>query len=81
MLNHASQSRVASSGSDLAHKQKLRQLVSSQLNRQRHFQTTVDLIDSIIDTYPDCPRFASLMVDRLLVGDEALADALRQGGF
>ena len=33
-------------------------------------------IDLIIRRYPTAPRFASLLVDRLLVGDEALLQAL-----
>ena len=33
-------------------------------------------IDLIITRYPTAPRFASLLVDRLLVGDEALLQAL-----
>ena len=39
---------------------------------------TALLIDLIITKYPTAPRFASLLVDRLLVGDEALADALQE---
>ena len=36
------------------------------------------LIETIIDRYPDCPHFASLLVDRLLVGLEGLEQALRE---
>jgi hypothetical protein len=59
----------------------LRTRVSDHLRRQGHFATTADLIDLIITRYPDCPKFASLLVDRLMAGDEALADALRSEGI
>jgi hypothetical protein len=36
------------------------------------------LIETIIDRYPDCPHFASLLVDRLLAGQEGLEQALRE---
>lgn len=39
---------------------------------------TADLIERIIVRYPDCPRFASHLVDRLLVGQEALAEAIEE---
>ena len=39
---------------------------------------TALLIDLIITRYPTAPRFASLLVDRLLVGDEALVEALQE---
>jgi hypothetical protein len=57
----------------------LRQQVQQHLTKQQHALTTAQLIDLIIARYPDCPRFASLMVDRLLTGDEALAAALQEG--
>jgi len=38
---------------------------------------TADLIDTIIEKYPTAPHFASLMVDRLLAGQDGLEDALR----
>ena len=82
MINQPASNRTdISSAADLEHKQKLRQLVTEQLNRQRNLLTTVELIDSLIDAYPTCPRFISMTVDRLLAGDEALANALRKGGF
>ena len=82
MVSQSSPNRSdISSAADLEHKQKLRQLVTEQLNRQRNLLTTVELIDSLIDAYPTCPRFISMTVDRLLAGDEALANALRKGGF
>jgi len=56
----------------------LRSLVASHLRNQRHAQVTADLIDTIITKYPGCPRAQSYWVDRLLAGDEALADALRE---
>ena len=56
----------------------LRLKVAEHLVRQKHAQTTARLIDLIIERYPDCPRFASLMVDRLMAGDEALAAALQE---
>ena len=40
-------------------------------------QATVDLTEAIIQRWPDCPRFASPLVDRLMAGDEALQQALR----
>lgn len=61
----------------VSQKQALRQVVEAQIKRQQHFLQTADLIDLIIERYPDCPRFASTMVDRLLAGDESLAAALR----
>lgn len=63
---------------DLEQSQNLRELVTAQIKRQRHFQTSAELIDLIITKYPGCPRFASMMVDRLMAGDEALAAALQQ---
>ena len=39
---------------------------------------TADLIERIIIRYPDCPLFASLLVDLLLVGQEALAEAIEE---
>ena len=39
---------------------------------------TADLIERIIVRYPDCPRFASHLVDRLLVGQEGLAEAIEE---
>ena len=39
---------------------------------------TALVIDLIIRRYPTAPRFASLLVDRLLVGDEALLQALHE---
>ena len=57
----------------------LRQQVQQHLDRQQHALTTAQLIDLLIDRFPGCPRFASLMVDRLMAGDEALAEALQEG--
>jgi len=68
---HALQQQAAAAAPDL------RDLVNTHLRRQRHYGTTADLIDLIITRYPDCPKFASLLVDRLMAGDEALADALK----
>ena len=58
--------------------EELRSLVASHLKSQQHAQVTVDLIDQIITRFPGCPRAQSYWVDRLLAGDEALADALRE---
>ena len=41
-------------------------------------QATVDLIDLIIDKWPDAPLFASMLVDKLMAGDEQLQAALRE---
>ena len=57
----------------------LRRQVQQHLDKQQHALTTAQLISLIITRYPDCPRFASLMVDRLMAGDEALAQALQEG--
>ena len=57
----------------------LRRQVQQHLDKQQHALTTAQLIERIISRYPDCPRFASLMVDRLMAGDEALAEALQEG--
>ena len=45
------------------------------LAAESHAATAL-VIDLIIQRYPTAPRFASLLVDRLLVGDEALLQAL-----
>ena len=82
MLPQPDSNQHQSSGSDnLENAQNLRALVSAQINRQRHFQKSADLIDLIIEKYPDCPQFASMLVDRLMAGDEALAEALQAEGF
>ena len=82
MLPQPQPNRNQSSGSDnLEDAQNLRALVSAQINRQQHFQKSVDLVDLIIEKYPDCPQFASMLVDRLVAGDEALAEALQEEGF
>ena len=39
-------------------------------------QATVDLVELIINKWPDCPGFASTLVDRLMKGDEELQAAL-----
>lgn len=39
---------------------------------------TADLIEKIIQRWPNCPHFASMLVDRLMAGDEALQQALRK---
>jgi hypothetical protein len=57
----------------------LRRQVQQHLDKQKHARTTAQLVSLIITRYPDCPRFASLMVDRLMAGDEALAEALQEG--
>ena len=57
----------------------LRRQVQQHLDKQQHALTTAQLIDLLIDRFPNCPRFASLMVDRLMAGDEALAEALQEG--
>ena len=57
----------------------LRRQVQQHLDRQQHALTTAQLIELIVVRFPDCPRFASLMVDRLMAGDEALAEALQEG--
>ena len=41
-------------------------------------EATVDLIDQIIIRWPEAPRFASLLVDRLMAGQEGLEEALRK---
>ena len=41
-------------------------------------QATVDLIDLIINRWPDCPLFASMLVDKLMAGDEELQAALNE---
>ena len=41
-------------------------------------QSTVDLVELIINKWPECPQFASLLVDRLMQGDEDLQAALRE---
>ena len=41
-------------------------------------QATVDLIDLIINRWPEAPLFASMLVDKLLAGDEELQAALRE---
>ena len=41
-------------------------------------QATVDLIDLIINRWPEAPLFASMLVDKLMAGDEELQAALRQ---
>ena len=41
-------------------------------------QATVELIDLIIDRWPAAPLFASMLVDKLLAGDEQLQAALRE---
>ena len=82
MLPQPQPNRNQSSGSDnLEDAHNLRALVSAQINRQQHFQKSVDLVDLIIEKYPDCPQFASMLVDRLVAGDEALAEALQEEGF
>lgn len=40
-------------------------------------ETTARLIDELISRYPDCPGTVSLLVDRLLVGQEGLEAAIR----
>ena len=40
-------------------------------------RSTVDLVELIINKWPDCPQFASLLVDRLMKGDEDLQRALQ----
>ena len=40
-------------------------------------QATVDLIEAVIERWPTCPQFASLLVDRLMKGDEDLQRALQ----
>ena len=62
-----------------AQSNELRRLVHQHLKQQQHALTTAQLIDLIINRYPNCPSFASLMVDRLVHGDEALAAALQDG--
>ena len=57
----------------------LRRQVQQHLDKQQHALTTAQLISLIIIRFPDCPRFASLMLDRLMAGDEALAEALQEG--
>ena len=39
---------------------------------------TAEAISLIIDRWPDCPEFASMVVDQLMAGDEALHAALRE---
>ena len=39
---------------------------------------TAEAISLIIDRWPDCPEFASMVVDQLMHGDEQLHAALRE---
>lgn len=56
----------------------LRQQIEAHLQQRQHALKTAGLIDEIIRRYPTAPRFASLLVDRLLAADEARAEALRE---
>ena len=56
----------------------LQQLVNQHLSRTKHAITTAELIELLILRFPSCPKFASLMVDRLMQGDEELQQALRE---
>ena len=72
--------------------QHLRRLQRDRIRLTQHFldrldptaataecqEKTAELIDRIIDRYPTCPSFASMLVDRLLVGQEGLAAALAE---
>ena len=69
----------AKAQSIVAQSDDLRRQVQQHLNRQQHALVTAQLIELIISRYPDCPSFASLLVDRLLTGDEALSAALQEG--
>ena len=69
----------AASLSDGEQAAELRRIIQNHLSSQEHALTTARLIDLIIERWPDCPKFASLLVDRLLHGDEALAAALQEG--
>lgn len=42
----------------------------------KHQQLTHQVIDLLIDRYPDCPRWASRSVDQLLHADEQLQEEL-----
>ena len=39
---------------------------------------TAEAISLIVDRWPDCPEFASMLVDQLMAGDEDLHAALRE---
>ena len=39
---------------------------------------TAEAISLIIDRWPDCPEFASMVVDQLMAGSEDLHAALRE---
>ena len=41
-------------------------------------QATVELTELLINRYPDCPGYISLLVDRLMQGDDELQAALRK---
>ena len=61
------------------HQQRRQQLVSKVASARLD---AGDLIDWLIDHWPDAPAFASLLVDRLLLGDpdlERTLNALRNG--
>ena len=67
-------------------RQKLERLKRHQQRREQLFRQTSersdvcldagDLIDWLIDEWPDAPRFASTLVDRLVAGDTDLERAL-----
>ena len=71
---------------------KLLQLQSQRIAATNHFlaaseryasaaqchQATVELTELLINRYPDCPGYISLLVDRLMQGDEQLQAALRE---
>jgi len=81
----------ATSRRDTSRANRLRHVQQERIRLTQHFLDNCDaetitaecrhqaaiLIDTIIERFPDCPRFASLLVDRLLAGQEGLEQALR----
>ena len=41
-------------------------------------QATVELTELLIQKFPDCPGYISMLIDRLMQGDDELQAALRQ---
>ena len=67
--------------SNLSHQEQVDRLnaqVEAHLRSMQSAERTFELIDIIITRYPNAPRFASVMVDRLMAGNESLAAALRE---
>ncbi len=75
-------SRVAFQRQSLAlqqHQQNLLiQEVESRIRAVEAAADTAELVDKIIDRWPDCPQFVSHLVDRLMAADDRLSRAIRQ---